>query len=268
MYTYQRTKTDSKSLGRYAALLSEVFTKTNKFTPEFLEWQYKDNPNGHVIGIDVFLEDELAGHYVCIPVKYSFYGIEKKGLLSLNTAIGINHRGKGLFTKLAKRTYDLAQEEGYDFVIGVANQNSTHGFLKKLDFELIGPLDVCIGLGQVQLSKSSEIHSKWDDESLLWRMNNPSNPLEQRRHFVFAKTGLPFVNVQMFNTENVSPKLKRLGLTVWMGKSMDKKQKGLFINLPDRLKPSPLNLIFKPLNDKLKYTSEAISFECIDFDAY
>lgn len=268
MYNYIRTQTDDNSLEKYATLLSDVFTTTNKFSKSFLQWQYRDNPNGKVVGIDAFSGSELAGHYVCIPVKYNFYGKEILGLLSLNTAISPNHRGKGLFTKLAQKTYELAQIENYDFVIGVANQNSTHGFLKKLEFELIGPLDVFVGLGSIEIEKPAKIMPIWNAESIDWRVNNPSNILSVGHHFIKSKSDLPFVNIQMFKQKGLSGKNDKVGFTLWMGKSNKVKKKGIFINLPDRLKPSPLNLIFRSLNTDLEYNPKDISFECIDFDAY
>ncbi len=269
MYQYKRTQTDDKSLEQYAELLSGVFSNTDKFSKDFLKWQYKDNPNGEVIGIDAFLNDELAGHYVCIPVKYDFYGVEKKGLLSLNTAIGINHRGKGLFTKLANKTYDLAIEENFDFVIGVANQNSTHGFLKKLEFELVGPLDVFIGIGRVDVLRTSKVKALWDAKTIEWRVNNPSNILEQSGTYIISKSDIPLVNIQMSKQEeNVKSLSAKYGATVWMGKAVHVKKKGVFVKLPNRLKPSPLNLIFRALNPNFNYIKEDITFECIDFDAY
>jgi len=45
-----------------------------------------------------------------------------------------NHMGRGLFTKLAKMTYDLAKEKGVEFVFGSPNSNSYPGFVKKLDW--------------------------------------------------------------------------------------------------------------------------------------
>jgi hypothetical protein len=45
-----------------------------------------------------------------------------------------NHQGKGLFTKLAKLTYDLAKEEGIEFIFGFPNKNSYPGFIKKLNW--------------------------------------------------------------------------------------------------------------------------------------
>ncbi len=43
-----------------------------------------------------------------------------------------NHGGKGLFTTLAKMTYDLAKAKDIQFIFGFPNKNSYPGFTKKL----------------------------------------------------------------------------------------------------------------------------------------
>jgi hypothetical protein len=42
------------------------------------------------------------------------------------------HRGKGLFVKLAEKTYSLARQHGIKFIYGFPNKNSTHGLVKSL----------------------------------------------------------------------------------------------------------------------------------------
>lgn len=79
---------------------------------EVLHWQYKDNPDGPAVGFNAWHGEELAGHYVTIPLKAMVNGTVEKGLLSLNTATHPAHHGKGLLTKLAKTTYALAAEKG------------------------------------------------------------------------------------------------------------------------------------------------------------
>src|SRR5437016_3089868 len=85
----------------HAKFLSEVFKGTTKYSEDFLDWQYYQNPQGNVVGYDAYLGDQLAAHYVTIPVLFLYEGKEVKGLLSLNTATHEKHQGKGLFTKLA-----------------------------------------------------------------------------------------------------------------------------------------------------------------------
>ena len=120
-------------LDELCALMNDSFPNC-PFGKDYYRWQYEDNPNGKVVSYNAYYDGILAAHYAAIPVEMSFDGNIVKGLLSLNTATHSQHRGKGLFVKLAQLTYDYAQEHGYKYVIGVANANSTHGFLTKLGF--------------------------------------------------------------------------------------------------------------------------------------
>ena len=75
----------------------------------------------------------------------AFYGVyaclmEYKGKLHLaaqsgDTMTHPDHGGKGLFTTLAKMTYELAKNEGIEFIFGFPNKNSYPGFIKKLSWQ-------------------------------------------------------------------------------------------------------------------------------------
>lgn len=272
-YIYLKTETTKEKIAAYSELLSSVFFNTNKFTVDFLNWQYAINPNGKVVGFDAYQGDTLAGHYVTIPVSYFIDGKIRKGLLSLNTATHAEHRGKGLFTQLANRTYEEAKKLGYEFVIGVANQNSTHGFLKKLGFYLIAPLIVKTGIGTINFDKNLNYlaNPNWTKQSLNWRLTNPEANYFNNKGNVYSKTDKKGFHAQLFSgTDNELELIsKSPTFKLWIGLAKDLKCRGLFFNLPKRLKPSPLNLIFKDLNGNLpKINKEDILFELIDFDGY
>jgi GNAT superfamily N-acetyltransferase len=275
-YEFVQTGVSESKIKEYSLLLSSVFDKSNKYSTEFLQWQYALNPNGHVVGFDAYADGVLVAHYVTVPVVYVVDGITTKGLLSLNTATHPQHQGKGLFTQLANRTYELGKTLGYKFIIGVANQNSTHGFLKKLGFYLISPLDVKIGLGNIVVNNTSnyKIKALWNTESVAWRLKCPGANYFYNGTTIYSATDKPFI----FSKITEAPKtiavnqLKKkalLPIKLWIGVAKEVKQKGFFLNLPDKLKPSPLNLIFKDLSDTMPVLKkEDIYFELIDFDAY
>lgn len=272
-YIFKQTKTDDESLLKYAKLLSSVFTDTQKFTFDYLKWQYKLNPHGEVLGYDAFYNNELVAHYVTIPVLYEINGKQKKGLLSLNTATHPNHQGKGMFTKLATKTYETAKEKGFKFVIGVANQNSTHGFIKKLGFDLITSLEVKTGTGSISYNTEDyNFKSHWDLNSIKWRLNNPSTTYFKSEKRLFTKASKLNIFAQLTTQDaiaNLEIKKKKAAFTLWIGLAKDLKSKGIFITLPQKLKPAPLNLIFKPLNNEIASPQkEEILFELIDFDVY
>jgi hypothetical protein len=95
------------------------------------------------IGFFAFTQDKKpAAFYGVFPC---FLQIENKVVLSAqsgDTITHIDHQRKGLFIKLAKLTYDLAQKEGVKIIFGFPNQNSYHGFVKNLHFHVAGSLQI------------------------------------------------------------------------------------------------------------------------------
>lgn len=279
-YQLRPSATDAVHLQTYAKLLSSVFTGTGKYTPQFLAWQYLQNPDGPVMGYDAWLGDTLAAHYVSIPLKTNINNETVSGLLSLNTVTHPHHQGKKLFTRLAAATYAHAAAAGYEFVIGVANANSTHGFVNKLGFTLVTPLDVKLGLGCFHPHQQPEEYSfrpDWQEGKLKWRLAQPGNNYtlyrNNGRDYLFAPTGTFGIHAQMSSFSNhFSVQLPRLRsfqpLRLWIGLDRLNKQRQNYAPLPDRFKPSPLNFIYLPLTAREVPAAENIQFSLADFDAY
>ena len=175
-YSYRLVESDYAQLQSYAELLNASFPQARPFTVEYLDWLYNKNPAGQAVGYDAWFGEQLAAHYVTVPVYLMLEGEVSKGLLSLNTATHEAHRGKGLFTELAKRTYAAAQEQGLSAVVGVANGNSAPGFIKKLAFSPICTLDAYIGMGNPAFSAAEALHQAssfrrhWTADELRWRI--------------------------------------------------------------------------------------------------
>jgi GNAT superfamily N-acetyltransferase len=73
-----------------------------------------------------------AAYYGVFPMRLLVEGKQVLAAQSGDTMTHPDHRGKGLFIELAKRTYALAKDEGIAFVFGFPNANSYPGFVKKL----------------------------------------------------------------------------------------------------------------------------------------
>lgn len=290
-YNFRQTVTDSISLANYAKLLRETFPQSTRFTVDYLKWLYADCPIGTVQGTDAFCDDELAAHYVTIPVEYRFGPDVRRGVLSLNTATLPAHQGKGLFTRLAESTYATAALEGYDFVIGVGNASSTPGFVKKLGFSLLGPLDVLVGNGFLvsdqaacRASEQVLISRNWEPELLRWRLKNPTahyNFINSGNStLVLSKTPYSFTQAQIFQTDDSA-----LGNTIrdtipkssnwikpgriFIGTKKYLNSEGLWTTLPNFLRPSPWNLIFRWLRPGLEAPNiDQLKFEIADYDTF
>lgn len=268
-------------LARVAELLCAVFPAATHFTPEVLRWQYVENPDGAAVGFNAWAPDgTLAAHYVTIPLRARISGREEAGLLSLNTATGAAHQGRGLFTRLAEATYAAGAAQGRGFVVGVANANSTHGFTRKLGFQLVAPLDARVGLGALPWHADAvepgfaPVH---DAPKLAWRLAHPACSYTrsiQGGHTVLWSArrmkGFRFVlgvepggtAATMLRTER-APLLKAfIGLDPalrWGGSS--------YLDVPMGLRPSPLNLIFKDLGQRGRMLDAGgVRFHATDFD--
>ncbi len=284
MITFAPIGVDQGRLQRYQALFQTCFPHATKFTAAFLTWLYRDNPDGEAVGFDAFDGDRLAAHYVCIPARVRIGARLARALLSLNTATHPDYQGKGLFTKLAAMTYEAGAGQGFDCVYGVANQHSTPGFVRKLGFQLVQPLDAMVGFGGLGIDLSRVSHDAqfarhWTAESLAWRCGNPANPIRGRRRagrlafeasasgrLVAAHAELPLETDAAMTAQGGpgAPLRLHLGLAPSTAGGFR-----TYFHIPQALRPSPLNLIYRPLggiDDRLE--PGHVYFTFLDFDAY
>lgn len=288
MLRFEETTVDGGRLENYAKLFARCFPSSTAFNLRYLAWLYRDNPDGQIVGFDAVDDGKIVATYVCTPARAMRNGQPLKALLSLNTATHPRHQGRGLFTKLAQATYERARQAGFDIIFGVANRNSIHGFSTKLGFQDVHGLNARIGIGwfprgnTIQIRERSAFHREWSADALRWRVSNPNNPLAITRDHdggirLIGKTQYPGITVQAalfqelpadsimpqtdvpFSLASVSLGLEPAGTST----------RGLSMAIPDRLKPSPLRLIYRNLHDPAdRIDPAAILFRFIDFDPY
>ena len=270
-YRIEIVKVNETALREILQLMVLAFEgHAEKFSMEYLKWQYADNPVGEIVGFNAYMGDVLAAHYVTMPIYMNINGQKTLGVLSLNTATHPEHRGKRLFTILAEKTYEYAAEKGYKFVIGVANANSTHGFIKHLGFKLIGPLTFKVGAGQNLYHRNDYIFkSCWDDETIDWRLKNPSMEYYKNGDMIVSPIKLGFKKLIYHDKGGLVslPKLRGRPFNLYIGYGADL-SKGVYCGIPKFIEHSPFNLIFRDLTDGTlpEVTKDNILFELIDFD--
>lgn len=274
-------------IGRYAGLFSRCFPGAGHLDAAYLDWLYGRNPSGAVVGMDAWDGETLAAHYACIPVEACVRGERTRVLLSLNTATDPDYQGRGLFTTLAQRTYEAGAAQGFSAVYGVANANSTPGFLKKLGFALVSPLDAKVGLGTIdprpvsELLSSSEFRRVWTAESLRWRASSPARPYAFHRGAggwigASTKTGKPGLRAwaDVFIEDSgpppaLAPAPFAAKLHIGLRPAGARGRAGVWMDVPDRFRASPLNLIFRALSgDSRPPDKDAVLFGQLDFDAF
>lgn len=286
MIVYEPIDLNDSSFVKYSKFLSSIFTKTTPKSIEYLKWEYLQNPMGEAMGYNAFFENKIVGHYVAQPIKSVIHGQEQKGLFALHVAVHPDMRGKGVFAEINSRTHSYAKDNGFKFIIGVANSNSTYVYTKKLNFSLISSLDTRFGFGTPAISKgiSREVdYSRiWSEDSINWRLSNPNNSYYLKKSskgtFILGKTGKPWLFcVLSFFPSHLSlqfpPNIKELKTQVpivWYGRNNDFKWSTFkHFSIPQRFKPSPLNMIYLDLtgNNKVLHPSD-IFFNPIDHDAF
>jgi GNAT superfamily N-acetyltransferase len=280
MLEFRPVEVSAAALERYRALFAACFPgAAGKFTPAYLAWLYADNPDGHALGYDAWDGDTLAAHYVCIPALAHIEGEEVKVLLSLNTATHPNYQGKGLFTKLAAMTYEAGAAAGFDGVYGVANANSTPGFVRKLGFQLVRPLEARVGVGRIRpVAQNSSLSFQrcWSAASLAWRCSSPGHPVRVRSNGqqlqldAAALGAARAVDALALNLPTQDHAAAWAPLNLYLGLRPDGDALPFtYVNIPQRLRPSPLNLIYRSLSGRVAQLDPSrIHFSFLDFDAY
>lgn len=261
------------SLQKVVNLQNIVYEGKHTFTVNgFRQW-YLNNPNGRVISFNAFCGDQLVAHYACIPYKMEIEGRIVTGLLDMATVTHPEHRGKGLFKKLAQTTYDYAKEQGFEFVLGVANANSFPGYMKYFPFTFVGQLDVKIGLGtQIECDGEKTYKVYWDKSSFDWRLNTYKANYCRKKNVILGQynslvqTFMGSYPDAFLDTTNAPDKHWGFRPKLYVG--MGAKFKNLYLKVPKFIKRSPFNLIFLDLTDGNlpPITKDNIFFQLFDFD--
>lgn len=133
MNNYRFEKLSHDNLKDLKYLYEHSFNESTSL--EFLNQKYGTQVFGlSYIGYLAYFSNEPAAYYGVFPVKAQYENKEFLAAQSGDTMTHPDHRGKGLFITLAKMTYELAKQNGVEFIFGFPNQNSYPGFVKKLNW--------------------------------------------------------------------------------------------------------------------------------------
>lgn len=278
VFEFKRAAFDRPMLENYARLFSLCFPRSSKLTVEYLHWLYTLCPDGYAVGYDAFADGRLVAHYVVVPVCFaSAEGSVIRGCWSLNTATHPEYQRKGLFVKLAEATYAAAHSEGSNFVVGVANNNSTPGLVRRLGFLNVGQLSTEIGYFRSHLVRqSSGWMRRWNGASMSWRLKNPSAKYEVHWHGQSVTVYRPFlnglVNIDLGDLpsdwfERSSQAVMRRALPA-IRVSFGRQSRGVFVNISKRLLPSPWNVIWRQLSPEQTFSPTEIRMVGLDLDSF
>ncbi len=142
------------------------------------------------------LTNEPAAYYGVFPIMVLHEGKRVLTAQSGDTMTHPKHQGKGLFTKLAQMTYELAHSEGIELVWGMPNKNSYPGFVKKLNwidngnllkFKLkLGTIPIAKIIQKLNLPFFSSIYTNCC-KKVLSNYKNPFTKLESAKNTCILK---------------------------------------------------------------------------------
>lgn len=134
-YTIIKGIADNKELENYRLCFERNGSPRNI---DHLFWLHQKNlVNTHIIYYAMY-SGNIAAIYTAMPVIFKINGEKCKAMQSIDTITDIEHRGKGLFPKLANKLYEDAPANGFELVYGFPNENSAPGFFKKLKWISFG----------------------------------------------------------------------------------------------------------------------------------
>ena len=157
---YDIVRINKSHLANLKLLFTSVYHK-NSFDLLGLEDRFATNKFGlDFLGYLAYSKKERseipAAYYGVFPILANIDGKTILCAQSGDTMTHKNHRKKGLFTELAKMTYETARKEGVEFIFGFPSPSSYPGFKHKLEW--VFPFDMIkftrlvptIPLGQIK----------------------------------------------------------------------------------------------------------------------
>jgi hypothetical protein len=270
-----------EKIDEYIELYNKAFNKFDK-NRKYFDWLYKKNPSGQFVGIDCYFNNIIIGQVGGIPLEFYYLGRKLRFLISINVCVDPAHQGKKLFSKMAIKFEKLAEKLNFDGIIAIANKAATPAWQKSINLNLLKQLDVLIGFNRFKDENFNKddynFYSSWNNEKLKWRIENTHNKTflrteNQRVNSVYSVTDYPFLQAyapliftdKLINTNTNNKFLLKPIIFIGLTKKITK---NLFIKLPEVLKPSPLNFLYKFIKSNNKLDSKKVFFTFLDFDVF
>ena len=268
------------NLKSYCELYKNCFNE-KKLKLNYLNWLYNKNPTGNFVGIDCFHDGNLIGQVGGIPREFIFNQKKVRFLISINVCVDPKYQGKWIFSKMLTRFEKIAKELNFNGIIGISNKAATPFWQRTIKMKKLGALDVFLGFGKLSLNKINKsnynFYSCWDKKNLEWRIRNPVNETYIQTYnnhcSVYSKTNFLFINAYsplIFFDKNLKLNItkKNYKPIVYIGLISEFKKTKLLFDLPEFLKPSPLNFLYKSFDPSINLKKEKIFFTFLDFDIF
>ncbi len=124
------------------SLFNEIYSTDRE--EEYWKWQFMDNPWGESIIVVAEENSKIIGQCTLILTKIIIDGKEILAGHSIDTMISKEYRGKGIYEKMSKKSYELAIERGIKVRIGFPTNQALRGLLGDIGATLVGDIPLFI----------------------------------------------------------------------------------------------------------------------------
>jgi hypothetical protein len=211
---YELIRISEKSYQQIKKLIKKCF-KENVTIDSIIKKYDTENFGAKNIGyFAIDSKNEYSAYYGVFPITLSYKNKDYLVAQSGDTMTSPAHQKKGLFTKLALETYNLAEQIGVQMIFGFPNENSVHGFRTKLNwvfndemqqFKLNGSIFPLCEISSKNLL-INYLYQKYTKNKLkkykieLSKQNISSYSTNSNTGFI--KKDLAFFNYKLSNSEN------------------------------------------------------------------
>ena len=115
---------------KYQKALSTLYFESYDRKKPLSYFDYRLNSYSSSIAFLMKFGNKLVGLYAVVPIKLKIKNEFLFGGSSFLTMTHPDHSGKGVFLKLALKTFQEAKKKNYKFILGFANSNSYPIFIK------------------------------------------------------------------------------------------------------------------------------------------
>jgi len=149
---------------KYFSSIIKLFHESHKIkkSKSYFQYNLSSTPYGKPIRFLMKYGDQIVGSHSIRPFKLKIKNREFLGGLTYDTMTNPTHQNKGIFVSLASKTHQEAKKRKYNFVMGFANENSIHGYKKRLGHSELGPINfVRIGESDFGIKEFPKVYDHW-----------------------------------------------------------------------------------------------------------
>lgn len=125
-------------------LVRSQYPYSDEGYPEYLRWEYYENPMAKSIIWVAEHNGEIVGQYVVNLMKIKVGEKIRNGSVAVKTLVRKDFRGKGIYLYLADKVFQECREQDIQFTYGFPNEDAYKPCIERLGFMNIGKVPLLV----------------------------------------------------------------------------------------------------------------------------